>query len=70
VVQQANFDPGLVMEIQRGLSNMAYRNITIDGIPGDDTRAAIRRFERHYQLPETGEPSAAVLKKLKAIGAL
>ncbi|MBX9467289.1 MAG: peptidoglycan-binding protein [Rhizobium sp.] len=69
-VQQANFDPGLVMEIQRGLSNMAYRNITIDGIPGDDTRAAIRRFERHYQLPETGEPSAAVLKKLKAIGAL
>jgi len=69
-VQQANFDPGLVMEIQRGLSNMAYKNITIDGVPGDDTRAAIRRFERHYQLPETGEPSAAVLKKLKAIGAL
>ena len=42
----------------------------IDGIPGEDTRTAIRRFERHYQLPETGEPSAAVLKKLKAIGAL
>lgn len=69
-VQQANFDPGLVMEIQRGLSNMAYRNITIDGVAGEDTRAAIRRFERHYQLPETGEPSAAVLKKLKDIGAL
>lgn len=69
-VQQANFDPGLVMEIQRGLSNMAYKNIRIDGVPGDDTRAAIRRFERHYQLPETGEPSAAVLKKLKDIGAL
>ena len=69
-LQQANFDPGLVMEIQRGLSNMAYKNITIDGVPGQDTRAAIRRFERHYQMPETGEPSAAVLKKLKAIGAL
>ena len=69
-VQQANFDPGLVMEIQRGLSNMAYKNIRIDGVPGEDTRAAIRRFERHYQLPETGEPSAAVLKKLKSIGAL
>lgn len=69
-VHEANFDPGLVMEIQRGLSNMAYKNITIDGIPGEDTRTAIRRFERHYQLPETGEPSAAVLKKLKAIGAL
>ena len=23
-VQQASFDPGLVMEIQRGLSNLAY----------------------------------------------
>jgi peptidoglycan hydrolase-like protein with peptidoglycan-binding domain len=69
-VQQANFDPGLVMEIQRGLSNMAYKDIRIDGVPGEDTRAAIRRFERHYQMPETGEPSAAVLKKLKAIGAL
>lgn len=69
-VQQASFDPGLVMEIQRGLSNMAYKNIRIDGVPGEDTRAAIRRFERHYQLPETGEPSAAVLKKLKDIGAL
>lgn len=69
-VQQANFDPGLVMEIQRGLSNMAYKNIRIDGVAGEDTRAAIRRFERHYQLPETGEPTASVLKKLKDIGAL
>ncbi|RKE85606.1 peptidoglycan-binding domain-containing protein [Rhizobium sp. AG855] len=69
-VQQASFDPGLVMEIQRGLSNMAYKDVTIDGVPGEQTRAAIRRFERHYQLPETGEPSAAVLKKLRSIGAL
>ncbi|KQW31193.1 peptidoglycan-binding protein [Rhizobium sp. Root274] len=69
-IQQASFDPGLVMEIQRGLSNMAYKDVTIDGVPGEQTRAAIRRFERHYQLPETGEPSAAVLKKLKSIGAL
>jgi len=69
-VQQANFDPGLVMEIQRGLSNMAYKNIRIDGVAGEDTRAAIRRFERHYQLPESGEPTATVLKKLKDIGAL
>jgi peptidoglycan hydrolase-like protein with peptidoglycan-binding domain len=69
-IQQASFDPGLVMEIQRGLSNMAYKDVTIDGVPGEQTRAAIRRFERHYQLPETGEPSAAVLKKLRSIGAL
>ena len=63
-------DPGLVMDIQRGLTNMAFSNVAIDGIAGDATRDAIRRFERHYQLPVTGEPSLAVLKKLRAIGAL
>ena len=40
-VQQASFDPGLVMEIQRGLSNMAYSDVTIDGVPGEQTRNAI-----------------------------
>lgn len=63
-------DPGLVMEIQRGLTNMAFSDVSIDGLAGEETRAAIRRFERHYQLPVTGEPSLAVLAKLKAIGAL
>lgn len=63
-------DPGLVMEIQRGLSNIAYTDVSIDGVAGDQTRAAIRRFQRHYRLPENGEPSIAVLKKLKDIGAL
>ncbi|WP_146048823.1 peptidoglycan-binding domain-containing protein, partial [Pseudanabaena sp. BC1403] len=63
-------DPGLVMEIQRGLTNMAFSNVSIDGIAGEETRSAIRRFERHYDLPVTGEPSIAVLKKLKLIGAL
>ncbi|ATN33541.1 hypothetical protein ACO34A_06935 [Rhizobium sp. ACO-34A] len=63
-------DPGLVMEIQRGLSNIAYTDVSIDGVAGDQTRAAIRRFQRHYRLPENGEPNAAVLKKLKDIGAL
>lgn len=63
-------DPGLVMEIQRGLSNIAYTDVSIDGVAGEQTRAAIRRFQRHYRLPENGEPNAAVLKKLKDIGAL
>lgn len=61
---------GLIMEIQRGLSNIAYADITVDGVAGDQTRAAIRHFERHYRLPETGQPNEAVLKKLKSIGAL
>lgn len=60
----------LVMSIQRGLSNIAYAEVSVDGIAGEQTKAAIRHFERHYRLPETGEPNERVLKKLKDIGAL
>ena len=63
-------DAALVMEIQRGLANIAYTDVSVDGVAGEQTRAAIRRFERHYRLPETGEPSEAVLRKLRDIGAL
>lgn len=63
-------DAELTMAIQRGLSNIAYADVTIDGVAGEQTRAAIRHFERHYRLPETGEPNPQVLKKLKDIGAL
>ncbi len=60
----------MVMQIQKGLSNIAYSNVSIDGVAGEQTKAAIRRFQKHYRLPETGEPSMAVLKKLQDIGAL
>lgn len=60
----------LVKMIQKGLSNLAYRDVTVDGVPGQQTKDAIRHFEKHYRLPITGEPSEAVLEKLKKIGAL
>ena len=60
----------LVVQIQRGLSNIAYTDISVDGVAGSQTKAAIRRFEKHYRLPETGEPNEMVLRKLKSIGAL
>jgi peptidoglycan hydrolase-like protein with peptidoglycan-binding domain len=60
----------LVLKIQKGLANMAYTNVGVDGVAGEQTRVAIRHFQKHYNLPETGEPSEAVLKKLKEIGAL
>ncbi|WP_137132072.1 peptidoglycan-binding domain-containing protein [Rhizobium sp. FY34] len=63
-------DVDLVMKIQRGLVNIAYTDVTIDGVAGAQTRAAIRHFQKHYRLEETGEPSEIVLKKLKSIGAL
>lgn len=60
----------LVMQIQQGLSNIAYADVAVDGIAGSETRKAIRSFEKHYRMPQTGEPSQALLDKLKEIGAL
>jgi peptidoglycan hydrolase-like protein with peptidoglycan-binding domain len=60
----------LVMNIQKGLTNLAYSDVSIDGVAGEHTRTAIRHFEKHYRLPETGQPSDKVLKKMKEIGAL
>jgi hypothetical protein len=60
----------LVMKIQKGLSNIAYTDIAVDGLIGEKTRTAIRHFEKHYRLPVTGEPNELVLAKLKDIGAL
>ena len=62
-------DP-MVIEIQRGLVNIAYKGITVDGIAGPGTTKAIREFQRDYRLPQTGVPDVAVLDKLKEIGAL
>ena len=62
-------DATLVARIQRGLSKV-YADITVDGVAGEGTRQSIRNFEKHYNLPQTGEPNERVLKKLKEIGAL
>jgi len=66
----ANPASDLVRQIQTGLSNIAYADIDVDGVIGTQTRSAIRAFERHYRLPETGAPNRAVLDKLREIGAL
>ena len=60
----------MVRRIQSGLSNIAYADISVDGVAGAETRAAISAFERHYRLPVTGEPNETVLDKLIEIGAL
>lgn len=60
----------MIVEIQRGLVNIAYEGITVDGVAGSKTHEAILQFQKHYRLPQDGEPSVAVLDKLKEIGAL
>ncbi len=64
----AQADPALVARIQQGLARMQYRDVTPDGVLGAQTRAAILKFEKDYGLPQTGEPSERVLKKLREIG--
>lgn len=59
----------LIAQIQQGLINSSYVNVTVDGVAGPKTRDAIRSFEKHYRLPETGIPNEMVLNKLKSIGA-
>lgn len=60
----------LVMKIQKGLANIAYADIVVDGVAGEKTRTAIAHFEKHYRLPVTGAPNERVLAKLRDIGAL
>ncbi|WP_180897683.1 peptidoglycan-binding domain-containing protein [Martelella soudanensis] len=62
-------DP-MVIEIQRGLVNIAYDGVVVDGVAGATTRAAILEFQKHYRLAETGQPSEQVRDKLREIGAL
>ncbi len=70
VTEPAAEPSDLVRDIQQGLVNIAYSDVTVDGVAGPETKAAIRDFQSHYRLSETGEPSAAVLEKLQEIGAI
>jgi peptidoglycan hydrolase-like protein with peptidoglycan-binding domain len=67
---EAGVTPETVMKIQKALSRFAYADIKVDGVAGEATRAAIRAFEKSYNLPVTGEPSERVVRKLKSIGAI
>lgn len=57
-----------VKRIQAGLRAFGNDGIEIDGVVGEDTRAAIREFQSLFGLPVTGEPDAALLAKMKEIG--
>jgi peptidoglycan hydrolase-like protein with peptidoglycan-binding domain len=69
IPQPKPVSPAVVIRIQKALVGMAYRGVKVDGVAGEATRAAIRAFEKSYRMPVTGEPSEALLKKLKSIGA-
>jgi len=66
--QSDEFDEALVRQIQQGLAKKGME-ISVDGIFGDKTRAAISQFQRNNGLEVTGKPDSNVLQMLQKTGA-
>lgn len=63
-------EPDLVETIQAALKRAGHEDMAVDGIVGTQTRAAIRHFQSENGLPPDGEPSEALLEKLRQRGFL
>jgi peptidoglycan hydrolase-like protein with peptidoglycan-binding domain len=56
--------PETVRAVQRELHTRGYGPLTVDGVPGLLTRAAVMAFEHDAKAPLTGEATEALLKRL------
>lgn len=54
-----------ISEIQRLLNEKGYDAGNVDGVIGQRTRQAIRKYQRDYELPETGDPSRDLIRHLR-----
>lgn len=63
-------DAALIARVQIGLINFGEVEISADGVLGQETKAAITRFQQRYKLRVTGRPDGAIVRKLEDIGAL
>lgn len=53
-----------IRAVQRELQNLGYGPLTVDGVPGLLTRAAIMAFEHDSRMALTGEATETLLKRL------
>ena len=53
--------------VQSGLSELGYSPGPVDGHMGEQTREAIRNFERDRRLPKTGEISDRLVEELRKV---
>jgi hypothetical protein len=53
--------------VQKALSDFGYGPVKATGIHGNDTTAAISKFERERRMPVTGQISPRLLKELSAL---
>ncbi len=56
--------------IQRSLSQQGFGPVAIDGLMSAETRAAIKRFQAYYNLPQTGAIDEAFVSQLVKVGGL
>jgi len=56
-----------IAAVQRVLDQQGFGPVKADGVAGEATRAAIRRFEARRGLPQKGEISPAVLRELSQV---
>ncbi|WP_367715394.1 peptidoglycan-binding protein [Nitratireductor sp. GISD-1A_MAKvit] len=60
-------DP-MIMRVQAGLKAFGNDGINVDGVLGENTRAAIREFQSLFGLPVSGQPDAPFLAKMREVG--
>jgi Caspase domain/Domain of unknown function (DUF4189) len=63
-------DPGLLHEIRDRLYELNFDPGALDGPLSDGGRRAIREFEAGAQLPQTGEPTQGLLRRLRSVSGL
>lgn len=54
-----------VQEIQRLLNTLGFEAGEVDGLPGSQTRAALKAFQKSIGLPPDGHPDAPLLARLR-----
>jgi peptidoglycan hydrolase-like protein with peptidoglycan-binding domain len=55
-----------VAAVQRALVELKFGPVTADGVAGEATRAAIRRFEASRGLPQKGEITPSLMRQLSS----
>ncbi len=58
------------MSVQKALNQIGYGPVPEDGVTGEATIAAIRRFELDNGLPITGAAGDTLIERLVSIGAM
>jgi peptidoglycan hydrolase-like protein with peptidoglycan-binding domain len=56
------------IRIQAGLKAFGNKDMTLDGVIGPQTKAAIKEFQSLFGLPVTGEPDDRLLAKMRQVG--